>query len=127
GGAAFDPATGVLYVNANEMAWIVRLVQRPPLTRTTSGGELYATHCAGCHGVHRRGTPPAFPSLRGLTDRRTTPEIHAVISDGSGRMPGFARLGSDALSVIQGYFLSSPPGPLSVPEREHSERPPSLE
>src|SRR5256885_399103 len=113
GGAWFDPANGVLYVNANEMAWIVRLVQRPPLTRTTSGRELYATHCAGCHGVGRKGTPPAFPSLLDLTDRLTTPEIHAVISDGSGRMPGFARLGSEALSAIQGYILSSPPGPLS--------------
>ncbi len=127
GGAAFDPATAVLYVNANEMAWIVSLVQRAPPAATTSGRELYATHCASCHGVDRKGTPPAFPSLLDLTDRLTTPEIHAVISDGSGRMPGFARLGSDALSVIQGYILSSPPGPLSVPEREHSERPPSLE
>ena len=29
GGAAFDPATGLLYVNSNEMAWILRLVERP--------------------------------------------------------------------------------------------------
>ena len=106
GGAAFDPAMSVLYVNANEMAWVVSLVQRPPLTRTTSGRELYATHCAGCHGVDRKGTPPAFPSLLDLTDRLTTPEIHAVLSDGSGRMPGFARLGSDALSAIQHYILT---------------------
>jgi len=110
----------VLYVNANEMAWVVSLVQRPPLTRTTSGRELYATHCAGCHGVDRTGTPPAFPSLLDLTDRLTTPEIHAVISDGSGRMPGFARLGSEALSAIERYILtgeSSPPGPLSAMRR----------
>ena len=125
GGAAFDPATGVLYVNANEMAWIVSLVPRAPPAATTSGRELYATHCAGCHGLDRKGTPPAFPSLLDLTDRLTTPEVHAVISDGSGRMPGFARLGSEALSAIQGYILSSPPVPLSVPERGNSERPPA--
>ena len=106
GGAAFDPATSVLYVNANEMAWIVSLVQRPPPAAATSGQELYTTHCAGCHGVDRKGTPPAFPSLRDLTDRLTTPEIHAVLSDGSGRMPGFARLGSEALSAIQRYILT---------------------
>jgi len=127
GGAAFDPATSVLYVNANEMAWIVSLVQRAPAAATTSGRELYATHCAGCHGVDRKGTPPAFPSLLDLTDRLTSPEIHAVLAEGSGRMPGFARLGSDALSAIQRYILSSPPGPLSVPERGNSERPPSPE
>ena len=106
GGAAFDPATSVLYVNANEMAWIVSLVQRAPRAVATSARELYATHCAGCHGVDRKGTPPAFPSLLDLTDRLTTPEIHAVLSDGSGRMPGFARLGSDALSAIQHYILT---------------------
>ncbi|PYP16601.1 MAG: pyrrolo-quinoline quinone [Gemmatimonadetes bacterium] len=106
GGAAFDPATSVLYVNANEMAWIVSLVQRPPPAATMSGQELYATHCASCHGADRKGTPPAFPSLRDLTDRLTTPEIHAVLSDGSGRMPGFARLGSEALSAIQRYILT---------------------
>ena len=106
GGAAFDPATSVLYVNANEMAWIVSLVQRAPRLVATSARELYATHCAGCHGVDRKGTPPAFPSLLDLTDRLTTPEIHAVLSDGSGRMPGFARLGSDALSAIQHYILT---------------------
>src|SRR5213076_1285305 len=106
----------VLYVNANEMAWIVSLVQRAPRAVATSARELYATHCAGCHGVDRKGTPPAFPSLLDLTDRLTTPEIHAVLSDGSGRMPGFARLGSEALSAIQSYILSgeiSPPRPLS--------------
>src|SRR2546428_7120335 len=127
GGAAFDPATAVLYVNANEMAWIVGLVPRASAATTTSGSELYATHCASCHGVDRKGTPPAFPSLLDLTDRLTTPEIHAVISDGSGRMPGFARLGSEALSAIQRYLPSSPPVPLSVPGRGNSERPPSLE
>ena len=26
GGAAFDPETGLLYVNANEMPWIARLI-----------------------------------------------------------------------------------------------------
>src|SRR5436309_188186 len=106
GGAAFDPATSVLYVNANEMAWIVSLVQRAPRAVATSARELYATHCAGCPGVDRKGPPPAVPSLLDLTDRLTTPEIHAVLSDGSGRMPGFARLGSDALSAIQHYILT---------------------
>src|SRR6266571_504541 len=31
GGAAFDPETSVLYVNANEMPWTVSLVERAPL------------------------------------------------------------------------------------------------
>jgi quinoprotein glucose dehydrogenase len=107
GGAAVDPETSVLYVNANEMPWTVALVER---SRTTgggvSGGDLYAGECAGCHGVDLKGSPPTYPSLLDLTDRLTVPEIRAVLLEGSGRMPGFARLGSDALSAIQRYILT---------------------
>src|SRR5216117_2544250 len=115
GGAAVDPETSILYVNANEMPWTVSLVERPPLPAAAAAGgpELYAAQCAGCHGVDRKGLPPTFPSLVDLTDRLTTPEIRAVMAEGSGRMPGFAHLGPEALSAILGYILSSPPDPLS--------------
>jgi len=115
GGAAVDPETSILYVNANEMPWTVSLVERPPLPAAAAAGgpELYAAQCAGCHGVDRKGSPPTFPSLVDLTDRLTTPEIRAVMAEGSGRMPGFAHLGPEALSAILGYILSSPPDPLS--------------
>src|SRR5439155_658626 len=53
-----------------------------------------------------------------LTDRLTLPEIRAVLSDGSGRMPGFARLGSDALSAIQRYVVSAEDTSLSSPSPE---------
>jgi quinoprotein glucose dehydrogenase len=116
GGAAVDPETSLLYVNANEMPWTVALVERPPAATTVGSRDLYVQECASCHGIDRRGAPPTNPSLVDLTDRLTTPEIRAVMTEGSGRMPGFARLGSEALSAIQGYILSPPPGPLSVPE-----------
>jgi quinoprotein glucose dehydrogenase len=118
GGAAFDPETSVLYVNANEMPWTVALVERVPAVAAAGGKDLYVRECASCHGVDLKGSPPTYPSLLDLTDRLTMPEIRAVMSDGSGRMPGFAHLGADALSAIQQFILtgeSSPPVPLSVP------------
>ena len=118
GGAAFDPETSLLYVNANEMPWTVALVERAPLVGAVGGGELYTRECAGCHGADMKGSPPAFPSLLGLTDRLTLPEIRAVLSDGGGRMPGFARLGSDALSAIQRYVVSAEDTSLSSPSPE---------
>ena len=39
GGAAFDPETGLLYVNSNEQPWIIRMVTHD----TTS---LYKNNCA---------------------------------------------------------------------------------
>ena len=114
GGAAFDPETSILYVNANEMPWIVSLVERAPATETAGGQDLYTRECTSCHGANRQGQPPTIPSLVNLTDRLTIPEIRAAISDGGGRMPGFAHLGSDALGAIQRYVLSKssrPPSP----------------
>src|SRR5690242_3496321 len=66
GGAAFDPATGLLYVNSNEMAWILRLVEKPKLP---GGRNLYLRNCASCHREDMRGTPPEFPSLAAAGDR----------------------------------------------------------
>ena len=126
GGAAVDPETSILYVNANEMPWAVSLVERPPAAATTGGQELYAAQCAGCHGADRKGSPPTFPSLVDVTDRLTTPEIRAVMAEGSGRMPGFAHLGSDALSAILDYILSLPSRPPSPEEPAPSAaRPPT--
>ena len=64
GGAAFDPETGLLYVNSNEQPWIIRMVTHD----TTS---LYNNNCASCHQADRTGTPPTFPSLVDIGKRRS--------------------------------------------------------
>ena len=81
--------TGLLYVNANEMAWTVRLKERPmPDGEPQTGKALYARYCASCHRADLRGTPPEFPSLVDIATRRSVDEIAAVVRDGAGRMPG---------------------------------------
>src|SRR5204863_2013013 len=71
GGAAFDPETGLLYVNANEMAWILRLVERDATQAQPGGMSLYLRNCASCHRDDLRGTPPEFPSLARVGDKYT--------------------------------------------------------
>lgn len=85
GGAAYDPETGLLYVNSNEQPWIIRMVTQD----TTS---LYNNNCAGCHKADRTGTPPTFPSLLGIGDRRSKADIIKIINEGTGRMPGYSHL-----------------------------------
>ena len=104
GGSAFDPESGLLYVNANEMAWILRLVERSAETETTAG-ELYRKHCASCHRADRRGTPPEFPSLVGLSDRISEAKAYDIVHSGAGRMPAFASLKPDALTAILQYVM----------------------
>jgi len=105
GGAAFDPASGLLYVNANEMPWILRLVESPQGRKTTGRG-LYNARCAGCHRQDRKGSPPEFPSLVEISTRRTREQIAAIVHDGSGRMPAFAQLPPDAVSAIVAYVAT---------------------
>jgi quinoprotein glucose dehydrogenase len=100
GGAAFDAQSGLLYVNANEMAWIMKLVERAKATGAGSGRKSYAQRCAGCHGADMRGTPPEFPTLVGIGERHTDAEIENVVRKGNGRMPGFAYLGPAEITAI---------------------------
>jgi len=104
GGSAFDPATGRLYVNSNEMAWILTMVESPPATRRVGGRELYTRECASCHGADLSGAPPEFPSLRAIDDRYTDSELMTLLFQGSGRMPSFARLGRDGVKAILDYI-----------------------
>jgi quinoprotein glucose dehydrogenase len=93
GGAAFDPETGLLYVNANEQPWIIRMVTHD----TTS---LYNNNCASCHKADRTGTPPTFPSLVGVGERRSRQELITYINEGTGRMPGFSHLGRGVGEIV---------------------------
>jgi len=93
GGAAADPETGILYVNANDVAWTGALAEN---TAEHSPAALYLSQCAVCHGEKMAGSPPAIPSLLGVGDRMSAGDVAATIKNGKGRMPGFANLESDS-------------------------------
>lgn len=94
GGAAFDPDTGLLYVNSNEQPWIIRMMTHD----TTS---LYKNNCASCHRDDLKGTPPTFPSLVDIGQRRSREELASIIREGSGRMPGFSHLGRGIAEIVE--------------------------
>jgi quinoprotein glucose dehydrogenase len=104
GGQAFDPASGLFYVNANEMAWILRLVPRPARTAQTTSRRLYLGNCSGCHRADLTGTPPEFPSLLGVGERRSADQIRAITRKGAGRMPGFPHLSEAAVDALVKYL-----------------------
>src|SRR5262249_52175687 len=106
GGAAFDPETNLLYVNANEMAWVLRLVEKPKRSGHATGKTLYRANCAGCHRDDLKGTPPEFPSLTGLAERRSAADVESIVRRGAGRMPGFAKVGNDAVQSILTFILT---------------------
>jgi glucose dehydrogenase len=103
GGQAFDPATGLYYVNANDLAWTGRLA---PNTGGQSGRALYLQHCAACHRDDRLGTPPQMPSLVGIGDRRSFTDLVTAVRQGTGRMPGHPELETSAVNAIVQFVLT---------------------
>jgi len=106
GGPAFDPSTGVLYVNANVMAWILRLIPRPKTTGIVNGRQLYLGNCSTCHKADMSGSPPEFPSLKNIRRKYSEQQVAQIIRKGGGRMPAFAQLGDAAIQAIASYVTT---------------------
>ena len=104
GGPAVDPSTGILYVNANDVAWTGALEKNG---RTEASGQsLYLSRCSMCHRDNRAGSPPDFPSLIQVGQRLTPVQIGARIREGKGRMPGFTDLSPAQLQALVAYLVS---------------------
>ncbi|MBI1358481.1 MAG: PQQ-binding-like beta-propeller repeat protein [Acidobacteria bacterium] len=111
GGQAFDPETGLYYVNSNEMAWILRMVEQKQ-GGSVNGQRLYQRNCAACHLDDLSGTPPDFPPLQHLTLSQT--QIAEIVKKGKGRMPGFGHLGDGAVESIARFVKSGVSDPIKA-------------
>ncbi len=85
GGAAFDEGLGLLYVNSNEMPWIVKLIPN-------NDTSLYNSKCATCHREDRQGGPAA-PSLVDIGKKLSRDDIAAIVRQGTGQHAGLSRHG----------------------------------
>jgi quinoprotein glucose dehydrogenase len=91
-GASFDPQSGLLYVTANEIPWIMSVLRTRENSanahsQTPSNGELvFRQYCAACHAENRKGKGMA-PSLVGLSNRMLDDEAAGIIMHGRNAMP----------------------------------------
>ncbi len=111
GGAAVDPR-GILYVNANEMPWILTMVENRSKTDAplSSGQQIYAQICATCHGINRSGDPArAFPSLEKIGEKLKKPDIVQLLNTGRGMMPSVAFLPTEQKEAVAGFLLGETP------------------
>jgi quinoprotein glucose dehydrogenase len=106
GGGSWDPETGMFYVNANEMAWIIRLVPRVVGNEAMTGAKLYRQNCSGCHRLDMKGSPPEFPSLVDITSKLSPAQVTDMVEHGGGRMPGFGHLGKGEVKAIVDYVTT---------------------
>ena len=107
GGSAFDPESGLLYVNANEMAWRMSLAEN---LNSNSGGnsgrQIYLRNCTTCHGDDLSGSPPQMPSLVNINAKFKADAITNIVKQGAGRMPAFPNLPPTELTTLVQFLLS---------------------
>ena len=110
GGAAWDPETGLLYVNSNEMAWNIEMkkqVTAEELAGLSPGEKVYTLNCAACHGAERKGNPASgYPSLVDIGKRQKRPYIASIIAKGKGMMPGFGHLSEAERQALVSFLLN---------------------
>ncbi|HYG40713.1 MAG TPA: PQQ-binding-like beta-propeller repeat protein [Cytophagales bacterium] len=106
GGNAFDPASNVLYLNSNEMPWILTMVDVGG-----SGNEVskiqktYTLNCAPCHGIDRMGDQHAFPSLVKIGEKYSKEDVRRIINSGKGRMPSFKQIPEEEKKRLIDYLF----------------------
>ena len=103
GGASFDPETQTMYINANQIPWLITMT--PNANFDNAGLSIYTNYCGNCHGLDRKGNPPALPSLLGLKDKYTTDSLDQLLRKGRGAMPAFSHISAEERGILIDYLL----------------------
>ncbi|MBS4072441.1 MAG: PQQ-binding-like beta-propeller repeat protein [Algoriphagus sp.] len=103
GGASFDPETQTMYINANQIPWLITMT--PNANFDNAGLSIYTNYCGNCHGLDRKGNPPALPSLLGLKDKYTTDSLDQLLRKGRGAMPAFSHISKEERGILIDYLL----------------------
>lgn len=105
GGAAHDPQTGMLYINANEIPEFstVRKIRQADLAGGTlydKGKAFYDQSCATCHGANLEGRDPDYPALHNVEESMSKENVLFIIREGGGRMPAFTNISDEEKKAI---------------------------
>jgi quinoprotein glucose dehydrogenase len=109
GGPAVDPESGILYVNANQVPWILKMfdvdkTRQGVETFGQAGQRLYRQNCMGCHGRDRKGGNN-YPSLIDVSKRYDPRAFVEFINTGRRMMPAFKHLSQQDKDAIASFIL----------------------
>lgn len=119
GGASFDPTTQTMYINANQVPWLISMT--PNTSTEVSGRSVYANYCGNCHGLERKGNAPAIPSLLQVKERYSYDSLVSLLQKGRGAMPSFAHISDENITLLMGFLLDKAPEERSTHEMKGAE------
>ena len=110
GGPTYDPETGLLYINANEMAWIMQAKRVETIASThednlQAGLRLYQANCMSCHGQQRKGGG-AMPSLENIQRKYSPASFDTLVQSGRRMMPAFKQLTGAERKALAAFVLN---------------------
>ena len=117
GGQSYDPNTGILYLNSNEMPWLLTMVDLTP-DKSMDNAKNYARglflrNCAICHGADRKGDGgKVYPAIDQTQKKYSIPQLRALLHEGRRLMPSFKYIDSSDLDAIMAYIRDEPVKPL---------------
>ncbi|MCP3927867.1 MAG: PQQ-binding-like beta-propeller repeat protein [Bacteroidetes bacterium] len=110
GGGAYDPETGLFYINASEMPWILQMVPyeaNKGKTAIDQGENVYKTRCMICHGEDMEGSSIfGSPSLHDVAGRIDVDSAIITIKNGRGVMPSFGQLGEAEIFYVTAFLYN---------------------
>lgn len=109
GGPAFDPQTGYMYVNANEMPCLLTMkdAERQTSVQETflqAGKRLYINNCMACHGANREGGGN-YPNISNVKSKYTGQQFDELLQGGRRMMPAFKQLTVEERNAIASFIL----------------------
>ena len=110
GGPAFDPTTGILYVNASEMPWVLTMIDvkknaNPSNEKNIDAAKrIYTTNCMSCHGPDLKGSGNN-PTLIGVNKKYSETQFKALLTTGRRMMPALTQLSEEEKEAIASFIL----------------------
>ena len=123
GGQATDP-DGILYVNSNEMPWILTMVNAA--SGSTNGERVFLQMCSACHGQNRLGSENQGTIIPPLTKDKLAEKmldragVKEKIQKGAGIMPSFGFLAEKDVDAVIKYLFEDADSETSNPEPKDS-------
>lgn len=109
GGPGYDPTTGILYVNASEMPWVLTMVEVKKKTTAAetnlqAAKRIYTAMCMNCHGADRQGAGN-FPAIQNMNKKYTAQQFFDLLGSGRRMMPAFAQLSEAEKKALASFIL----------------------
>ncbi len=111
GGAAYDPFTGYLYINSNQILCELKMIKLkkeeniPEETMIEHGKSVYINNCMACHGVNRQGGG-SYPALQNINQKYTAIQVSEIINNGRRMMPSFKQISDKDKKALLTFLLN---------------------